>query len=86
MVKTQTPTGRLRSAFPDIDLHAFRDVIRSVENGVSKLAEQVAYAPLLPGDTDARIHAARALADDDTTNYRTIRLHRGGSNRIAELR
>lgn len=67
LVKTQTSIGRLRSAFPDIDLHAFRDMIRSVEDAVSKLAEQVACAPLLPCDPDARSHATRVLPDDDSS-------------------
>lgn len=67
LVKTQTSIGRLRSAFPDIDLHAYRDMIRSVENGVMKLAEQMACAPRLPSDPDARIHATRVLPDDDSS-------------------
>lgn len=67
LVKTQTSTGRLRSAFPDIDLHVFRDMIRSVENGVSKLAGRLACAPRLPRGPDARSHATRVLPDDDSS-------------------
>ena len=67
LVKTQTSIGRLRQAFPDIDLHAYRDMMRSIESGVSNLAIQLVKAPLLDSHLDARSHALKVLPDDDSS-------------------
>lgn len=67
LVKTQTSIGRLRQAFPNIDLHTFRDMMRSIEGGITSLAEQLAHAPLLDSHLDARSHARKVLPDDDSS-------------------
>ena len=67
LVRTQTSIGRLRQAFPDIDLHAFRDMMRCIEGGVSDLAKQLMQAPLLDSHLDARSHALKVLPDDDSS-------------------
>ena len=66
LVRTQTLIGRLRHTFPEIDLHAFRDMMRSIENGILGLSEQLARTPLIDSRLDARKYAQRVLPHDDS--------------------
>lgn len=66
LVRTQRLIGRLRKTFPDIDLHAFREMMSSIENGISGLSEQLASAPLVGSSLDVRKQALEVLPHDDS--------------------
>lgn len=66
-VKTRKAIGRLRQAFPDIDLQAFRYEMRAIEREFSELARDVARTALDHSELDARTAALRVLPEDDSS-------------------
>ena len=68
VVRTQSSIGRVRAAFPDMDLHIFRNMVKSIESGIARLAEEIADTPQDDGeDRDARNHGRSVLPDDDSS-------------------
>ena len=66
-VKTRKSIGRLRQAFPDIDLQGFRHEMNAIEREFSEVAAEVARLPLVHGELDARTAALRVLPEDDSS-------------------
>lgn len=64
--RTRTSAGRLTKIFPDMDAHAFKSGLHSIERGVEKLAAQDG-GDLLSGLGDASGFAYRALPQDDSS-------------------
>lgn len=64
--RTQKSVGRLRGAFPNIDLFAFRRAMEAIDRGVSALAEEIGQGPLFEGHLNARICALKVLPEDDS--------------------
>ena len=66
-VKTRKSIGRLRQAFPDIDLQGFRYEMNAIEREFSELAAEVATLPLVHDGRDARTTALSVLPEDDSS-------------------
>lgn len=66
-MKTRESIKRLRQAFPEIDLQAFRTTMKGIQRGISLLARDAGRGPFTVGNLDARKHALKVLPDEDSS-------------------
>jgi len=64
---TRKTLGRVKDIFPDLDRDAFKQAMRTIEQQLKRLGEELAREGMIVSEGDAAMFAQRILPRDDTS-------------------